>query len=109
NYLFLRPRPSSVVLVLESIRGRRTKDEDEDDKTQPESGPGSFRSALGSAVASNLATSFESIETMRSRMSFPDWIRSRGHACFATSASRHAAHSVAEPRASSKNLARAGR
>ena len=52
----------------------------------------------------NRSTSLDSIETTRNRSDLPCSTRGLSHAPLATSASRHAAHSVADPRASSKNF-----
>src|SRR5215472_16670378 len=49
--------------------------------------------------------SLVSIATIRTNISLPDWIRSKKTNPLATEASRQAAHSIAEPRASSKNFA----
>src|SRR5207247_7639623 len=57
------------------------------------------------AISSNRSTNPQSIETIRKRIVLPSLILSAVRTAFATKASRQAAHSVADPRASSKNFA----
>jgi hypothetical protein len=80
-----------LLLVVEFLAGdcsRTTVDEDEDEEE------------------SKSEMSFVSIEAIRGSISLPSWTSSFVQIPFATSASKQAAHSVTEPRASSKNFAR---
>ena len=78
----------SLVLFLVVERFEEEEDEDEDD------------------VRSNRSISFVSMEATRSSICLPGWMRSTRHTRLATRASKQAALSLADPRASSKNLAR---
>jgi hypothetical protein len=87
-------------MVKDRVRGRvrgRVRFGDDYEEGEPPS-----RTRISSV--SKRSTSRVSIATMRASISLPGRTRSFETKRFATEASRQAAHSMAEPRASSKNL-----